>query len=195
MNTRATPRTPSPPAPASEKTSQDTAHPVRNINVTRKMKGSVRAAKALKLRIKGYPWDEIATILGYANKSGPHNAAKKWMYRTVKEPADHLRRLEDERLNVLWRKAMEILDSIHPMLHQGKIVSDPKTKKRLQNSAPILAAIERLISIMDRRAKLHGLDMPSKMALTDPTGEKPYDPLHVYMPDNSRDSIPGEPPL
>lgn len=35
-------------------------------------------------------------------------------------------------------------------------------------------AVDRIIKIMDRQAKLLGLDSPSKFAPTDPTGEQEY---------------------
>jgi len=49
-------------------------------------------------------------------------------------------------------------------------------------------AIDRFVKLSERRSRILGLDAPAKMALTDPTGEKAYDPLHVYVPENNRES-------
>lgn len=45
-----------------------------------------------------------------------------------------------------------------------------------------------ILKAEERRARLHGLDAPTKIAPTTPDGGQPYDPLHVYMPDNSRET-------
>ena len=56
---------------------------------------------------------------------------------------------------------------------------------QLQNSKPILEAIDRMLKIADHRAKLFGLYMPVKVAQTDTSGnDKPV--VNLYIPDNSR---------
>ncbi len=192
MKKRVAPTTTSSPAPASEKTSQPRPR-TRNLNKHRMMIAAKRAKEAFELHLAGWGWDEIAAKQGYANRSCAWLAADRWMRRLVQVPAEKVRKIEVERTRLLIRKVMEVLEKHHPVLYKGKIVTDPKTKQRLENSAPVFGAIERLISIMERRAKLLGLDMPVKIAPTNPEGDKPYDPLHVYVPDNLRETT--TPPL
>lgn len=45
-----------------------------------------------------------------------------------------------------------------------------------------------ILKAEERRARLHGLDAPTKIAPTTPDGGQPYDPLHVYMPSNFRET-------
>jgi len=73
----------------------------------------------------------------------------------INESAQDLRQIEDERLN-------DILVSLWPQAMRGH-----------------LGAIDRVLRIMDRRAKLWGLDAPNKIAPTDPTGEREYQPLDL----------------
>lgn len=46
-----------------------------------------------------------------------------------------------------------------------------------------VGAIDRLVKLQDRRAKLLGLDAPSKLAPTTPDGTKPYDPYDALSDD------------
>ena len=47
--------------------------------------------------------------------------------------------------------------------------------------------MDRLLKISERRARLMGLDAPTKTALTDPSGDKPMELVQVYLPSNGRD--------
>ena len=106
-----------------------------------------RQRQALELRKAGVPYATIAERLGYASTGGAHKAVASALKKTLAEPADDLRRLEVERLDALlsalWRQAKEG--------NQG--------------------AVDRCIRIMERRAKLLGLDAPTKQDITS-GGEK-----------------------
>ena len=56
-----------------------------------------------------------------------------------------------------------------------------------RRQAPKLAAINAALRVMERRAKLLGLDKPTKLAATDPSGNIPAQVVHFYLPDNGRD--------
>ena len=45
----------------------------------------------------------------------------------------------------------------------GKIVLDPETDQPMLDDGPVLAAIDRLVKILDRVAKLRGLDAPQRL--------------------------------
>jgi hypothetical protein len=99
-----------------------------------------RELKVLELRRAGLTWQRIAEQVGYADHSGAYLAYKRALKRVLKQPAEELRQSEIDRLDRLqlaaWPKAM-----------QG------------DNSA-----IATVLRIMERRAKLLGLDMPVKIA-------------------------------
>ena len=99
-----------------------------------------RELKVLELRRAGLTWQRIAEQVGYADHSGAYLAYKRALKRVLKQPAEELRQAEIDRLDRLqlaaWPKAM-----------QG------------DNSA-----IATVLRIMERRAKLLGLDMPVKIA-------------------------------
>ena len=102
----------------------------KRIYITEKM------AKALELRKEGKSLAEIATELGYKSKQAVHEALKSALDRTLRLPADEVRELDLQRLDALlagvWAKAI----------------------------AGDLQAINAVLRIMERRAKLLGLDAP-----------------------------------
>lgn len=100
------------------------------------MSAAAKQAEALRLRAGGMDYDGIAARLGYKNRAGAHKAVMVGLQRTLQEPADELRTMEAERLDRmlegLWEKAIE-----------GHTWS-----------------VDRVLNIMERRAKLLGLDKP-----------------------------------
>jgi predicted transcriptional regulator len=100
-----------------------------------------RECAALELRKAGKTFDEIARALGYSERGGAAKAVGRALDATIRERADELRKLEAERLDALtaalWPRAMD-----------GDLKS-----------------VDRVLSIMERRAKLLGLDAPSRRAV------------------------------
>lgn len=98
-----------------------------------------REMRVLELRRGGLTWHQIAQTMGYAGHSGAYAAYKRAMQRTLQEPADDIRRMESERLDRLqvahWSRAIQ---------------GDPQ-------------ATTMILRIMERRAKMLGLDMPVKI--------------------------------
>ena len=98
-----------------------------------------RQLQALELRKAGATYEAIAERLGYADRSGAFRAVTSALKATLREPADELRTLELERLDsallAIWR----------------------------QVQAGDLHAIDRLVRLAERRAKLLGLDAAAKI--------------------------------
>lgn len=97
--------------------------------------------QALELRKAGASYELIAEKLGYSHPSGAHKAVTSALQKTLREPADDLRNLELDRLDAmmlaLWQQARQG--------NQG--------------------AVDRILRIMERRAKLLGIDAPTKQEL------------------------------
>ena len=98
-----------------------------------------REAECLRLRRGGLTLDEIAKRVGYANPGSVHKALERANARIIREDVDEIRNLEGERLDLLqaanWDNAM-------------------------QGDVPAGALVLR---VMERRAKLLGLDMPIRV--------------------------------
>jgi len=97
--------------------------------------------EVVKLRRGGLTWDLIAERVGYGSASAAHAAYQRAAKRAVYEDVDAIRQVEGERLDLMqsavWGKAL-----------QGD-----------------LPAIQTLIRIMERRAKLLGLDQPLRQQI------------------------------
>lgn len=95
--------------------------------------------RVLELRRVGLTWSRIAEEVGYADHTGAYAAYKRAIKRTMQQPADELRGQEIDRLDrlqvAIWPSAMK---------------GDTR-------------AILTIIRLMERRAKLLGLDKPIKI--------------------------------
>lgn len=145
--------------------------------------------RVLQLRREGVSFPDIAEELdmtqGYIYK-----VYKKALREIIVEEVEDLRKLELSKLEALEQEVMRVLQSFHPFISSGQVVRDvvedadgnptvnPTTGNivtvRLQDNGPKLAAIDRAIKVMERRARLLGLDAPTKVAPTNPDGDKPY---------------------
>lgn len=121
-----------------------------------------RAAEAAKLRSTGMSWDDVALALGFADASGAYRAAQEAM-RAIAEPARELRAMELARLDFALRMAWQVMVTEHITVSQGRVVLHPETGLPLRDHGPVLAAIDRVIKIGERRARLLGLDAPTKI--------------------------------
>ena len=106
------------------------------VRMTRVM---VKRADALRLRLSGASYREIADKMGWAGPSGAHKAVDKALMEYVQEDADKLRKLELARLDM-----MEL--SLAPAVLRGDT-----------------DAIRTRLKCMERRAKLTGIDEPLKV--------------------------------
>jgi hypothetical protein len=119
-----------------------------------------RDAKALELRKDGLTYTQIAERLGIS-RSTAHKHVTRGLHRTRQEPADELRRLEAERLNQLWAEAMAVLRRRHVLVQSGKVVKDDDGQP-ITDDGPLLQATTTLLRVMERRARLLGLDAPAR---------------------------------
>lgn len=100
----------------------------------------------MRLRIQGFSFREIALRLGYNSPQASFDAVKRALEKTLREPANELRSLESERLDEMFQRA-------YLMALSGD-----------------LQAMQTAMKVMERRAKLLGLDAPVKTELTGADG-------------------------
>lgn len=105
------------------------------------------ALKALELRKAGATYAQIAAQLQYADESGARKAVQTLMEKREYDSVDEARKIEIERLDKI-------------LLGNGNDgVLQQATKGHL-------GAIDRVLRIAERRAKLLGLDAPAKQDIT-----------------------------
>lgn len=127
-----------------------------------------RRNKALVLRQAGATWDEVARGAGYANRQNARQAVMKHLEEHAVENVHQLRALEGARLDrlqrTLWTRAL----------------------------GGDLDAIDRTLRIMDQRAKLLGLNAPTKIEITDEM-DREIQQLAALMDDDGTWNITGIP--
>lgn len=108
-----------------------------------------RVALALSLRAKKMGYDQIARRCGYGSAAACYNAIQRELQRVVFDNVDELRREEAEGLDRLEEECWQRLQ-------------DAEYEKSK------LFAVDRILAIKERRAKLFGLDIKSEDAATGP---------------------------
>lgn len=120
-----------------------------------------RDGEAAQLRANGKTYDQIATELGFSDRSLARRAVERALAAAVREPADELRQLELIRLDALWVEAVKVMTTEHITVNNGRVIEVDGIP--LKDDGPTLQAIDRLLKIMERRAKLIGLDSAAKV--------------------------------
>jgi hypothetical protein len=123
-----------------------------------------RDAEACRLRAQNLSYADIAAELGIS-KTAAYEGVQRVLAETVREPADELRQLELMRLDELAQKTREVMNATHYVVSQGKVVRLTRAGAPLEDDAPVLAAVDRLLRIQERRARLLGLDMPQRISI------------------------------
>jgi len=139
--------------------------PARNSGTGRWVKdieSAERDAEAARLRATGLSYSDVARQLGFADESGAFRAATRAM-RAIAEPARELRAIELARLDFALQAAWKVMTMVHVAVSNGRVVLHPETGEPLRDYGPVLAAIDRVVRIGERRCKLLGLDAPTKI--------------------------------
>ncbi|WP_098892259.1 hypothetical protein [Streptomyces sp. or3] len=137
-----------------------------------------RDARAAELRSKGWTYRRIAAELGWKQGADAYNAVQRVLKETVREAGEEVRALELERLDGelarladVEREVWAVLKRKHVTVSNGQVIR--VDGEPLLDDAPVLQAADRLVKIEDarlknseRRAKLLGLDAPTKQAIT-----------------------------
>lgn len=161
-----------------------------------------KRARALELRHDGHSYERIGQTLGkeFHNQKGGDTFTAVYAQKLVldgiktiyRDKAEDLVKLEMGRLDDMQLEVLEVLRATHVVISSGAVVRDfvrneageivqdmatglPATTP-IVDHGPVLAAVDRLIKIQERRARLLGLDKPTKVSATDPDGKKAAPP-------------------
>lgn len=137
-----------------------------NGQFTRTLEGAEKDAEAARLHSRGMTLRRIAQQLGYANESGASKAISRALAAVPVQGVDELRRVQCDQLAYLTAKALEVLEATHYAHSQsGNLIVGPDGQY-LRDDAPVLNAIDRILRIAERHAKLMGLDAPQRHEVT-----------------------------
>lgn len=132
----------------------------------RNLETATRDAEAARLRTRGLTYRQIAAELDMAGPGKAYEAVRRVLAETTQEAADDLRTVELERLDLMYQAALKVLETEHLTISHGKVIYRDDTGLPLADDGPVLVAIDRMLKIQERRAKLLGLDAPTKANVT-----------------------------
>lgn len=132
---------------------------------------ALRRTQAIELRNSGASFEEIAQALDYSSAQAASNDIRRALESYTKlqaETVEHHRAQSLAALDDMATKVREIMQRRHLVVQNGKIVGEFVNEAfvPLEDSAPILACIDRLMRIEERRAKLLGMDAPAKVEMS-----------------------------
>jgi hypothetical protein len=123
----------------------------------------------VKLHGEGKPYSEIAEELGISTSevsSTLRGVHEDWRQRSLDE-------------HEAWvREELERLEKVEEAAWQSFAVTGRDT------------ALNRVLAAINTRARLLGLNMPDKVANTDPSGQEAAPTVQVVLPHNNRDAAP-----
>lgn len=137
-----------------------------------------RRTEMLDLRISGLTLEQIGERMG-VGKGTVSRVISNALTAQTREPSEELLSLELGRCDVLLNEAIQTVKAFHPLVSAGRVVSAPLLDSTghlvrnpdtgevmtqvLEDKAPKLAAIAIAVRVMERRAKLLGLDAPARL--------------------------------
>ena len=122
---------------------------------------SERNQRAAQMRLRGIDCQTIAETLGIA-LSTVYVAVDSAMKEVPFADADSLRKIELAHLDKAQSKAFEILEKQHVAISAGGKVVYNDGEPVLDDSVA-LKAVDSLVKVQGRRAKLLGLDAPTRV--------------------------------
>lgn len=142
------------------------------------IKQAERRAEMLSLRVQGWTLEQIGERMG-VGKPTVSRVISNALAAHTREPAEELLALELGRCDVLLTEAMQTVKAFHPLVSAGRVVTAPMLDNTgqpvrnpetgdvltrvLEDKAPKLAAIATAVRVLERRARLLGLDAATKL--------------------------------
>ncbi len=132
-----------------------------------------RRQRAIELRNRGLTWYQVAQEMDYLDRQGnPSPAlacgdvgrALKAANKEIQFGLEEYRESARSRLDGIRRQVHAVMARPHYLYANGKQVLDAEGNP-VRDDAPILAAVDRLIRLEERQARLEGTDASEKLTL------------------------------
>ena len=122
----------------------------------------VRQNRALELKMAGATHAEIMVALGFRSISGVHSALE----RALERDTSRVGSARDEFRKISVARTERLLRALWPQAIGNERVNEHGLRV---GKPPDVAVIDRVIKIMERQARLLGLDAPTQITITDET--------------------------
>lgn len=107
---------------------------------------ALEAAQCFDLKVQGYSLRQIAELTGLS-KDTVSNRIRHAVDTMISPRVEDYRALQDQQIDALEAEVLAVM----------RTVDQPETR---------LKAVDRLVRLMERRARLHGIDAPVKVDAT-----------------------------
>ena len=125
-----------------------------------------RDARAFELRARRWSFQKIADELGYADSGHAHQGVQRAIARANRDSLQESKAMILEHLDQLAQAAWRVLEASHIVVQMGKVIRVPGPDGELvplQDDAPVLNAIDRLLAIERERIKVLGHYAPKQV--------------------------------
>lgn len=135
-----------------------------------------RDAQIYQLALRGYTPEEIARTFRLS-PSTTHEIISRVNAALHRPDPNQQKLMELDRIDKLLKKAVSVLNRKHLAHSHGRVILDPTNNLQpLEDTQPTLNAINTILKLQERRAKLLGLDAPTNVNITTPP-----DPLSTEL--------------
>lgn len=128
---------------------------------------AARRTKLVQYRRQKRPYADIFEELGYSSVQAASRDFSRALAEAIAnrdESVEVYREEQIQELDYLAEEAHRVLRGEYFVVsNSGKIVEHPDTGQPLHDEGPKLAAMDRIVKISDRIAKLRGLDSPTRI--------------------------------
>ena len=127
---------------------------------------ALRRAQAVRMRRDGHSWQHIADTLGHGSRAAAYTDVSRALEearKELRESTDEFRELELQRLDNLERTVRDVLVKQHVHVSASGRVVKGDDGVTIVDDGPTLQAVDRLLKIAERRAKLLGIDSAQKL--------------------------------
>lgn len=143
----------------------------------------IRDAEALGLRARGWTYQRVANEMGWTTEGAARKAVERALASSVRETTDEAKALLLADLNAAKQAVWVVLEANHVTVSNGRVVGrfsgfakDPDTGEtvrddsgkpiplyaEIEDDAPVLAAVDRLVKIDQEIAKIYGAYAPTR---------------------------------
>ncbi len=123
---------------------------------------SNRDMEALRLRTTGWSLEAIADYMGWTTTNAVAQALRRAVSMMARFAGNEQRLLELQKLDEAEAEIWKVLKMVHwSYTTRGDLVYGPDGEP-LKDGRIVLEAIDRLMKVAERRAKLMGLDAPMR---------------------------------
>lgn len=122
-----------------------------------------RHATALRLRGRGWTYEEISDELGYHTRSAAYKAVQAALRRSGRLAVEDVREEMAVQIENLYRVVSGVIDREHLVVDKGAVVE--YNGEPLKDDGPKLAAVGQARQLLERMSKLVGADAPARTQL------------------------------